>query len=216
MNSDRSLWLARNLLKHDEVATAERIGPGLVSVKRKTPSRPSAIVGVVAVKRVTVDDVDPFLVSGNRPDIIINVPNNALWDGSAIELLESEGIAFGKMYDLYRGLNQEGELSQYQNPEFFFTERIFDQNDHVAYRERVSDRAYRLSMMNGEVIVVVLSQDYEVTADTVRTSYSDHKPFDILLKTNPYGRISTEAVNVAAEVGIRLADAKSFYKVLRR
>ena len=214
MKNDKSIWLARNLQSHDKVKKAERIGVALVRVERKNLQMQPTIVSVIASSRVTYDDVEPLVATEPKPDMIINIPKNALWDGVAIELLESEGIAFGKMYDLYRGLNEEDELSQYQNPEFYFTERMFDQNFNLSSRKRVSDRAYCLNMSNGNELIVVLSQDYELTADVVRTAYSIHSPFDILLKTNPFGRISTKGIEVAGELGVRVADSSNLYTTL--
>jgi hypothetical protein len=146
--------------------------------------------------------------------MIVNIPTRASWTGEAIDKLEAEGIAFGKMYDLFRGLRRDDDLSAYRNPEFYFVERMIDQHRNVALRERLSDRVYRISRYVGPDLVIALSQDYEVTADVVRTARTDHAPFDVLFKTNPYGRISSQGREAADKLGIRVVDAEGFHQVL--
>lgn len=146
--------------------------------------------------------------------MIINIPTRALWTGEALERLAAEGIAFGKMYDLYRGLNQDDDLSSYQNPEYYFVERIIDQHRNVISRERRSDRVYRVVRRVGSELVIALSQDYEVTADVVRTLYADHAPLDVLLKTNPYGNISKQAREAADKLGVRVVEEEELHEVL--
>jgi hypothetical protein len=214
MAKDQSRWLVGVLPKHDHVAGVERIGRGLVKVERKAMS--TAIVGILSAGKVTLADIEPFLVGEQRPAMIVNIPTNSSWMVEAMERLEEEGIAFGKMYDLYRGLSRDDDLSTYQNPEFYFVERIFEQHGNVSMWKRVSDRAYRVIRYAGPDFVIALSNAYEVTADVVRTAYADHHPFDILFKTNPYGRISSEGREVADRLGVRVLDANTLHSALAK
>ena len=116
MAKDQSHWLIGVLPQHHDVAQAERIGRGLVMVQRKDMS--PAVIGVLSANPVTCADLEPFLAGEPRPAMIVNIPTRASWTGEAIDKLEAEGIAFGKMYDLYRGLGRDDDLSTYRNPEF--------------------------------------------------------------------------------------------------
>ena len=212
MGKDQSHWLIGALRQHTRVARAERISRSLVMVERK--DLPPAIVGILSANPVTCADLEPLLSGEPQPAMIVNIPTRASWTGEALEKLAAEGIAFGKMYDLYRGLNQDDNLSNYQNPEYYFVERIIDQHRNVALQERRSDRVYRITRYVGPALVIALSQDYEVTADVVRTAYADHAPFDVLLKTNPYGRISQQAREAADKLGIQVVEQDELHKVL--
>lgn len=212
MPKDQSKWLVGVLPQHWEVIRAERIGCGLVLVERK--NRPSAIIGIVSCDPVRRTDLEPLLAAQPRPDFILNMPNNASWSGEAITKLENEEIAFGKMYDLYRGLNTEDNLSDYKNPEFYFVERIFKQHQNVVKFERQSDRVYRIIRHEGKDLIIALSQDYEVTADVVRTIHSRHEPFDIILKSNPYGRISSQGRDIANTLGIEVISEDDLHDAL--
>jgi hypothetical protein len=211
MAKDQSRWLVGVLPQHTEVARAERIGRGLVKVDRKSMS--SVVVAILSANPVTCADLEPLIAGVPRPAIIVNIPTRASGSGDAIDRLEAEGIAFGKMYDLYRGLHYN-DLSGYQNPEYYFVERIIDQHRNVVLRKRLSDRVYRIFRRVGPELVIAMTQAYEVTADVVRTAYADHAPFDVLLKTNPYGRISVQAREVSEKLGIRVVEEEELHEVL--
>lgn len=212
MAKDQSNWLIGTLNVHTNVETAERLGRGLVKITRKRGS--TVVVGILTASPVEYCHIKPFLDATPRPIMIINIPTRALWLGEVIEELEAEGIAFGQMYDLYRALEQQDDLAKYQRPEFYYVERIFDQHRNVLSRRRISDRAYRLSRHKGDDVTIALTQEYEVTADAVRTAYTDHAPLDVLLKTNPYGRISQQARDVAKKLNIAVVDEEAIHTVL--
>jgi len=212
MPRDQSKWLVGVLPQHTSVSRAERIGRGLVLVERK--DLPPAIVGIISANPVTRADLEAPLAAQPQPDFILNIPNDASWTGEAIIELEAEGVAFGKMYDLYRALRMNDDLSTYRNPEFDFVERIMTQHRNVVELARLSDRVYRVTRYVGEDLVVALSKDYEVTADAVRTAYARYAPFDVLFKTNPYGRISSQGREAADKLGVRVVDANELHSVL--
>lgn len=120
------------------------------------------------------------------------------------------------MYDLYRGLNFEDDLSAYRNPSLSFIERMFRQHRNVVRLERVFDQVYRLHRAKGDPVVVALTDAYEVTADAVRTAYETLSPFQVLLKNTPYGSISSQGKAAAAELGIEVCDQCSIFSRLSK
>lgn len=209
MAKDPAKWLIGVLPQHDQVAQVERLGPGVVRIGRR--NAPPAIVGVISANPVQIADYEALLASDPRPQFILNITKAAPWEGEAIDNLEAQGVAWGRMYDLYRGLNSEDDLSDYRNPSLSFIERLFHQHRNVVNVERVSDKVYRLYRRQGDPVVVALTDAYEVTADAVRTAYGALAPFDVLLKNTPYGRISQLGQVVAAELGVQLCDQSSIF-----
>jgi hypothetical protein len=209
MSKDNSNWLIGSLQRHEKVASVVRIERNVVQIDRK--AAPSAIVGVISAKQVEIGDYTQLLSTKPRPQFILNIPNVALWTGQAIYDLECEGVAWGKMYDLYRALNQEDDVSVYRNPSWSFIERLFHQHNNINLVERLFDQVYRLHRKSGDSIVVALTDAYEVTADAVRTAYDTLAPFDILLKNTPYGRVSQLGRTVAGQLGVEICDQSSIF-----
>ncbi|MCG2669345.1 hypothetical protein ACFPFP_20550 [Bradyrhizobium sp. GCM10023182] len=205
-------WLIGVLPQHTEVTRVERLGADLVRVDRK--KAPPAIIGVIWANPVEIANFEALLAGDPRPQFILNIPKAALWAGEAIDNLESEGVAWGKMYDLYRALNFEADLSAYRNPSLSFIERLFRQHRNVVQVERVFDQLYRLHRGKGEPVTVALTDAYEVTADAVRTAYEILAPFNVLLKNTPYGSISSKGKTAAAELGIEVCDQSSIFSRL--
>jgi hypothetical protein len=212
MAKDMSNWLVGVLPDHTEIASASRVGRSLVHVERK--NYPPALVAVISADPVTLSDLNLILTINPLPAFVLNIPKAAGWTGEAILELESKGVAYGKMYDLYRALNQEHNLSDYKNPEIYFVQRIFNQHRNVAFSARLSDRKYRLIRHNGDDLFVALTDAYEVTADVVRTCHSRQAPFEILFSTNPYSRIATSALDVAHSLGIHVVNATALNRAL--
>lgn len=207
-------WLIGVLPQHEQVARVEVIGADLVRVDRK--KAPPAIIGVISANPVETANFEALLTGIPHPQFILNILKAALWAGEAIDNLESQGVAWGKMYDLYRGLNFEDDLSAYRNPSLSFIERMFHQHRNVVHVERVFDQVYRLHRAKGKPVAVALTDAYEVTADAVRTAYETLAPFDVLLKNTPYGSISSQGNAAAAELGIEVCDQSSIFSRLAK
>lgn len=207
MAKDHANWLISSLQRHSEVTEAARVLPGIVRVDRR--KAPSAIIGVISASPVQSSDYAALIAATPQPVFILNIPTLALWTGEAIAELEAENIAWGKMYDLYRALNSEDDLSNYRNPSLSFVERYFRQHRNVIDIERIYDQVYRLHRARGEPLLVALTDAYEVTADTVRTAYDSLAPFDILLKNTPYGSISSQGSVAAKGLGVEVCDQSS-------
>lgn len=212
MAKDQSNWLAGVLPQHDSVSQVERIGRGVLRVYRK--ERPPAIVGIVKATSVNLNDVTDLLATNPKPQIIINIPNELRWTGEAISALRTSGVAFGFMYDLYRALNMEDDVSDYCNPEMYYVERMLKQHHAVTAFSQLSDRVYLVNRLVDDDLVIALSQEYEMTADVVRMMVERHGTVDIILKTNPYGRISTKGREAATKLGILALDFKELHEHL--
>ncbi|CAO4181364.1 hypothetical protein [Methylorubrum extorquens] len=207
MAKDHANWLISSLQRHSEVTEAIRILPDIVRVDRRRA--PSAIIGVISANPVQSSDYAALIAAVPQPVFILNIPKLALWTGESIAELKAKNIAWGKMYDLYRALNSEDDLSDYRNPSLSFVERYFRQHQNVIDIERIYDQVYRLHRGKGEPLLVALTDAYEVTADTVRTAYDLLAPFDILLKNTPYGRISSQGSAAAKGLGVEVCDQSS-------
>lgn len=134
-------FVAAGLAKHGEVVQATPLDEHLVEVQRK--QYPSFTLGVVSLSRVTAESIQG-VAQDQRVDFVCNVPREAVWTGSAIDLVQAHGKAWGGVADLYSAAAREEPARSFVRREFAFIERIFAQHTAVAHVERLYDRVYRL------------------------------------------------------------------------
>ena len=183
----------------------------MVEVERK--ERASFLLGVTSVRLVTYEIVGPFLLGNRRPRFVVNIPKEAVWTGGAIKPLQASSIAFGGMGDLQRAV-RENDPGDYVFKEYAYVERRLQQHRLVTNIERLYDRVWRVRRGPGSTLDVAISNEYDLTADEVRTAYDRHAPFDILFHTNTMGRITTEAHAAAQELGIDLVTSGKLFERL--
>jgi len=206
-------FVANGLAKHDEVAQATALDSQIVEVGRK--QYPDFIVGVVSTARVDPGAIED-LVRDERVDFVCNIPREAVWSGEAIDLVKAHGKAWGGVGDLFSAAAGKEPAREFVRREYEFIERIFEQHSAVVRVERVCDRVYRLHRCAKPPVEVVLVNEYDLTADHVRTAWDRYGPFSDILANNPNCRFSSEAADAAQELGVKLLMLRPFMGRLNR
>ena len=194
-------WVADRICQRDDVKNVHLLRPQILQIAR-VDWEPffAATLASAAVDRATVEGLATV---GPEVDIFVNVPKESIWTGDAIAAVEENKAAFGGMADLHRAIT-EMTPSQYVNPEFGFVERGLRQHTNVSGLRRLYDRKYAIERPGLADVSVVLLNEYELTADHVRTARDRYGVFDSILITNPNGR-STGAADAAADsMGARI------------
>lgn len=212
MSASSAAFVANALKSHTEVSSAIALDETRVAVDRKKYG--NCIIGCISSRAVGDEDVSALAADGGL-DFIVNIPKEALWAGSAIDLLEAQGLGWGGVKDLFSALGTE-HVRGFISKEYLFIERIFREHGSVESYERLSDRVYRLKRRGKDDVVVALVNDYDVTADSVRTAWDRHGPFTDILANNPNCRWSDEANQAAEALGVNLLTLSDFMGRLNR
>jgi hypothetical protein len=202
-----SQFVAEALSGHNDVSRAEPLDDRVVEVHRKRD--PSFIVGVVSaalVERATIEE----LADDNHIEFICNIPREAAWTGEAIGFVQQRRIAFGGIGDLFAATGRKGPVRDFVRSEFEFIERIFDQHSAVAQVERVYDRVYCLHRLTLPPVTVALINEYDLTADHIRTAWKRYGPFSDALANNPNCRCTPEAQEAAKQLKVELLPLRQF------
>jgi len=200
-------FVASALDGHSNVSRAELLGDRVVEVHRKEHS--PFIVGVVSaalVERTTVEE----LASDIRIEFICNIPREAAWKGEAIDLVRQYRIGFGGMSDLFSAAGSSGPVRDFVRSEFDFIERIFNQHSAIAWMERIYDRVYRLHRCDKPLLTVALINEYDLTADHIRTAWQRYGPFTDVLANNPNCRCTAEATEAAKQLNVKIMRLRQF------
>lgn len=211
--AETTKWVAANLVRIKEISDVEILSDQVIRVSRTKYAPFNA--GIVAVPRVEADHINPIIKSEFSVEIIANVPKEAFWTGEALGLAECNGIATGTLGDLYRGANLES-VRDFRSPETLFIERGLRQHNYVTTFYRVHDRLYQIFRKDLPDLTVVMLNEYELTADHLRTARERYGIFSAAVITNPNGGATMSAEEAAAAMDAEILDWRLFMRRLTR
>ena len=194
-DEENPAWVAERLGAAEDVVSVKLQSAGLLDVQRKR--RKSFRLAVLATKDV-VTEAEVALLFGEdeRPQFVVNVPANAIWEGN---LIHRSRAAFGGMEDLFSA-NRLNTVSTYRNKGLQFVEDGLSQMYSVSNVTRIYDRLYSVSHVRlGELRIAVI-EAYKLSAEHVRGAFKRYGAFNVALKLSPYGGITTAARNAAKSV----------------
>jgi len=206
-------WVAENLKKSDDVDEIKVLSDQVLQVFRGDKS--PYVAGVVSQFRVDAEHIEPILALNLDVEIIVNVPKESFWTGAALNLAAVNKVATGSYGDLLRVLNWN-EVREFRSDETNFVERGLRQHSCVKSFERIHDRLYRVERNNLPNLTVVMLNEYELTADAIRTARDRYGAFSVVARTNPNGRVIRGADEVAETLGAEIFDWGGFFRRLRR
>lgn len=149
-------------------------------------------------------------------EFILNVPKETRTTGDALREASRRRIAIGGMGDFMRALS-ERTPGLYIHPNVRYVSRILSQHAKVTFCSRLDDSRYSVALHSGATIVAMIANDYEVTADAIRSVIARYPEFDVYVISNPNARgLSPEAVEAATQGGMKLYLWAEFMSALHR
>jgi hypothetical protein len=212
-SAETTEWVAGNLRNAEHVSKVEILSDQVLRVSRSKYA--PYVAGIVSATCVEVDAVRPLVESGLGVEIIANVPKESYWTGEALSLAHNNDIATGSYGDLLRVIDRQ-DVRGFQPKETEFVERGLRQHDRISSFERVYDRLYRISRNSLPDLKVAMLNEYELTADHLRTARDRYGQFSVAVITNPNGGATTSAAEVAKAMGVEILDWGSFFGRLNK
>jgi hypothetical protein len=148
-------------------------------------------------------------------EIIANVPKESYWTGGALTLARGNNIATGEYGDLFRVIDLQ-DVRAFQPKETEFIERGLRQHDRVSGFERVHDRLYCISRSGLPDLMAVMLNEYELTADHLRTARDRYGRFSVAVITNPNGQATSSAEEAAETMGVEILKWGPFFGRLNK
>lgn len=206
-------WVADKLAARSEISGIELLDSQIIRISREDNG--PIVVATIASTKVTADEVQELFDLEYQIDFVVNVPKEAYWTGGAIRVVTTNAAAFGGLGDLHRVIDKP-DPNKYVNPEFAFVERGLRQHTKVEGLRRLHDRKYVVQRLGRDDVVVVLLNEYELTADHVRTARDRYGEFGGVLITNPNGRATASATQAADAMGASIYKWAEFLGRLNR
>lgn len=168
-------------------------------------------VGFVWQKHVTLATTEGLI--NHLPDFIASVPSGAFWDGAVMMECEEKSIGWGGIGTLTSAC-MRGDLSNETEKTTKFARRLLKQHGNIISLEYINSLVMVAHTKKGAAIRIALCNDYDISADSVRSSREELGEFDVLLKNNPYGLITPDAQEAARQLGSTILDSSSVHGYL--
>lgn len=179
--------------------------------RQHSPAR----IGVLSSGAVTAEDVHRVLEVDPSVEFVVNIPKAAIWQGSAIQILEDAGMAFGPLGHLMKaisGRRNSEPLNDFVHPETSYFRTILSQHSNLYRLVRVTDLIYEFQRKNGPPLLVAGLNEYELAGSTIRAAVAQHGNVSVIFATNPNAWPTSDAYEVAESMGIELFhDRRKFY-----
>jgi hypothetical protein len=202
-------WVANNLRNAEDVSKVDIVDNQVLRVERAEYA--PFVAGIISESCVFADNIRPLVKSKHGVEIIANVPKEAIWTGDALQLAQDNHIATGAFGDLYRVI-RESNVRGFQQREIAFIERGLRQHDRVTGYVREYDKVYRLNRKGGlPDLTAAMLNEYELTADHIRTARDRYGSFDVAVNTNPNGSITNAAEEAAEAIGVEILKWGPFF-----
>jgi hypothetical protein len=206
--AETSEWVAGNLRKAKDVSKVEVLSDQVLLVSRSKYD--PFVAGIVSAKCVEEDTVRTLVKSKLSVEIIASVPKESYWTGGALRLAHDSNIATGAYGDLLRVIDLQ-DVRAFQPKETEFVERGLRQHDRVSSFERVYDRLYRISRKGLPDLTVAMLNEYELTADHLRTARDRYGRFSVAVITDPNGGATNSAEEAAQTMGVEILKWGPFF-----
>jgi hypothetical protein len=108
------------------------------------------------------------------------------------------------------------DVRTFQPKETEFVERGLRQHDRILSFDRVHDRLYRVSRKGLPDLTVAMLNEYELTADHLRTARDRYGQFSVAVITDPNGRATSSAEEVAETLGVEILKWAPFFGRLNK
>jgi len=195
-------WIAEKINAAGEFAgiDASVECKNVVFVRRS--DKPDAYIGIIPTRPrdstplVSLDEAKGLYAQKPTMTMMIAIPRGARWSGAAMRWLQSKEIAFGGVGDLLSAISYDDDLSTHRNKTFAFVDDGLRRHSRVAELEWVESKKVKVRLRNDVAITVALDDAYDITMSVARDAARTLGNFDVLLKTNPNGSITSNGADV--------------------
>jgi hypothetical protein len=205
-------YALENIDKDGSEMTAEHLSGDFIRISY--PNRPDVVAAISAAHNVDAAVVASYHQAGGTLDFVCGYRKTCIWGGDAISYAESNRFGWGNFGTLTSAV-MKGDAETASHKVYFFCNRLLQQYGSVSKLNREYDRVYRISLKSGSTMRLAMVDEYDPTADIVRSYWEQFGPVDIMWNINPNGRPTTTALSAGEELGCKIVKTEDMKRVLQ-
>ncbi|MFZ4215539.1 hypothetical protein ACOZB2_29655 [Pantoea endophytica] len=205
-----SAWCLGKIESHEKVKHAAFNGDFL-TIEHVN----GTIIKVLALSEKVLSLRELKCLDSQKIDFLLNINKDCLIYGDVYHFGDNNGFSIGNFGDLYRILNK-GTASLYIDPESYFVVRGLKQHSNVESLTRINNRVYLINRVHYAPVRVLVLNDYDLTAESIRYSIEKFGECDAILTSNPNCRRSGNSVIAAESAGKSIYSWGEFLRVLNK
>lgn len=194
-------WCIKKIQEHDKVTEVEKITEDTFRVKVVDGIEDGFLILTRSEEFSTANSIDATSVGSF--DFFLNIKKDAHISGELLALASVYGFAIGDLSDLYRAL-QEKKISDYINPNISYIIRGLKQHNRVESFYRLDNRRFRIKRKGLNDVTIIALDNYDLTADVVRSAIEKYEKFDAIFTSNPNCQRAKSAEVVAADAELKI------------
>lgn len=181
--------------------TPQHIEEELIEIAAK--KQPDVLAAIASVHEVNLETAKAYVEKYPGMDFLCGYRKTCIWHGDTIQYLEQSGVGWGSAGTLLSAA-LEGNANTAAHKTFAFSDRLLRQYGQVREVTREFDRIHEVVLRSGKSFRIGMIDDYEPTADAVRTLWERFGPVDFVWNINPNGNPSPEAIDAGEELGCKV------------
>lgn len=170
------------------------------AIKITMPERPDVVAVISAAHTIDVQLAAQYHIDFPEMDFLCGYRKECVWEGSAIEYVESNTIGWGNAGTLFSAIGS-GDAKTAAHKAYAFAYRLISQMRSIANLNREFDRVFTMTLSNGRSYRVGMIVEYEPTADAIRTIWDRVGPINIAWNINPNGHPTQNAIEAGRTLG---------------
>lgn len=206
-------WSARwcaDKLKHEKVSMIRVLDDNLIEIEIEETGR--VLIATMALKSISLANL-PSSALRQDVEFILNIPKDPFFQGDLINFADRVPVGLGGVSDLMRAINKK-DLRNYKAQEREFLLRILSMHDSVASVEMLNNATYVIHRNSMAPYKILALNEYDVTADVVRTGLQRFGHSRTIFASNPNGRVTPEGRQAAKDAGSRIVDLRQLLGAL--
>lgn len=195
-------WQIKYALQHlnDGMGRSEAEHLGGEVIKIITRGKPDVIAAISDTMTINQEIAEHYVQGTPKIDFLCGYRKECVWEGDAIMFLQANSVGWGNSGTLASAaMNGNANIAEHKT--FAFAARLIHQYGIVESAKREYDRVFQVKLKNGRGIRIGMIEDYEPTADNVRSLWERFGPVDIAWNINPNGTPSKSSKIAGEELG---------------